>query len=321
MASADALLLRPAPGVDPRARSAPPAFGLALAFVGAAGAAAALVANVVAGAWSAQTGRGADVAAIEAWSFGLNTTAFGTLKLGIAIILVGILRRLWLRVESVKAALPLLKPSPGGRVARAGTIGTIETAYGRATVSSETPRPLFIHRMARVMWGPSLVMGLMAVGAGLVLSIIQSTRVVTDPGLAGDLAAWVRGIQFLGEGFLLAGISFLLGSILYSLRQGGGEVQESVRVSIHTLKMPGSAKAFVGLMMVGLMVEVFQFVVYVVTTAFDQASAAAYAAWLGPVREAGLGIILSGIVLALVTIGNVLGFQFSRITEIVRTGR
>jgi hypothetical protein len=46
-----------------------------------------------------------------------------------------------------------------------------------------------------------------------------------------------------------------------------------------------------------------------------------YFGWLGPAREAGLGIILSGIVLALVTIGNVLGFQFSRIKDIIASGR
>jgi hypothetical protein len=85
--------------------------------------------------------------------------------------------------------------------------------------------------------------------------------------------------------------------------------------------MPATAKAFLGLMVVGLMVEIFQFVVYLVTTTFTSTTAATYFTWLGPVREAGLGLILSGIVLALVTIGNVLGFQFSRITEIVRTGR
>ena len=43
-------------------------------------------------------------------------------------------------------------------------------------------------------------------------------------------------------------------------------------------------------------------------------------AWLGPLRELSLGLILSGIVLALVAIGDVLGFQFGRIKEIITTG-
>jgi hypothetical protein len=164
-------------------------------------------------------------------------------------------------------------------------------------------------------------MGFMAVAAGLALSIVQAANVVSDPSLAVDLAAWVQGTQFLGEGFLLAGISFLLGSILSSLPKGGGEVQEALGVAVKTLEMPITAKLFVGLMMVGLMVEAFQFVVYLVTTTLDAASVASYFAWLGPVREAGLGIMLSGVVLALVTIGYVLGFQFSRLREIVATGR
>ncbi len=40
----------------------------------------------------------------------LTTLAFGTLKLGIGLVLVGILIRLWLRVTSVKDACASLKP-------------------------------------------------------------------------------------------------------------------------------------------------------------------------------------------------------------------
>jgi hypothetical protein len=64
---------------------------------------------------------------------------------------------------------------------------------------------------------------------------------------------------------------------------------------------------------------VAQFVLYLVVAAGGPGPAVWFA-WLGPLREAGLGILLSGVVLALVTIGNVLGFQFSRITEIITTG-
>lgn len=173
--------------------------------------------------------------------------------------------------------------------------------------------------MARVMWAPSLAMGYMAVLAGLALSIIQSSRIGSDPELALRLSAWVPGVQFLGEGLVLGGIAFLLGSILASLRAGGGEVQEALGVPVQTLRMPLTAKLFVALMMAGVMVAMFQFVVYAVVSTFgDPSRAEAFFAWLGPLREAGLGFILAGIVLALVTIGNVLGFQFSRIREIIR---
>ena len=53
---------------------------------------------------------------------------------------------------------------------------------------------------------------------------------------------------------MLASISFLLASILSGLREGGGEVQEALGVPVTTLKMPNTAKAFVVLMMMGLMI-------------------------------------------------------------------
>ena len=118
---------------------------------------------------------------------------------------------------------------------------------------------------------------------------------------------------------MLAGISFLLGTILSSLREGGGAVQESLGLTVKTLKMPVTAKAFVGLMMLGMMLAVLQFVLYLVVAAGVD-NPTAWFAWLGPLREFALGALLAGIVLALVTIGNVLGFQFDRIKEIVATG-
>ena len=48
---------------------------------------------------------------------------------------------------------------------------------------------------------------------------------------------------------------------------------------------------------------------------------AAWFAWLGPLREIGLGLLLLSIVLALYTIGTVLGFQFNRMREIVTEGK
>ncbi|MEX2203390.1 MAG: hypothetical protein WD965_04820 [Actinomycetota bacterium] len=259
------------------------------------------------------------VGRLGAWSFGLATTAFGTIKFGIAVILVGILARLWIRVDALKSSLPALRPAAGA----GETIvpGTVETPYGRATVSISAPRPLLIHRMARALWAPMLAMGAMAVLAGFILSLVQTSNVGADDALATSQQAWVAGLQFLGEGFLLSGVSFLLGTILGSIRKGGGEVQESLGVGVKTLDMPLAAKLFVGLMALGLMVEVFQFVAYAVVATFDDAGTIASSfAWLGPVREAGLGVLLSGIVLALATIGKALGFQHSRIAEIVSAG-
>lgn len=87
--------------------------------------------------------------------------------------------------------------------------------------------------------------------------------------------------------------------------------------------MPALAKGFVALMIMGLMLGMVQFALYVyVATLSNEATIAAFFAWLGPLREVSLGLILSSIVLALATIGTkVLPFQFWRIQELIRNGR
>ena len=70
-----------------------------------------------------------------------------------------------------------------------------------------------------------------------------------------------------------------------------------------------------------LMLEMVQLGFYIYVASLDNvASISAYHAWLGPLREVGLGLLLSGIVLALATIGNILGFQFYRLRELISTG-
>lgn len=196
--------------------------------------------------------------------------------------------------------------------------GVIRTPFGAATVSSEPPPELLIHRASRLLWAPMIAMGAMAVYGGLVLSVIQSGTVATDPVAARGLGAWVQGVQFLGEGLLLGGISFLLGTILARLRAGGAEVQARLGRAVHTLRMPLTAKLFIGLMALGMMVEMAQFGLYAyASTLAADPSFAALSAWLGPLREFGLGLLLSGIVLALATIARVLGFQFHRVTGLI----
>lgn len=289
--------------------------GFGLAALGLVLAIITLIANIAA----ANSNDPTTTAETLAWSFGLTTASFGTIKFGIGIVLVGILIRLWLRVESVKVALGLLKPAGDGQIQS----GAIKTAYGPAVASSSVPKSLPIHKMARTMWAPMLGMGYMLVIVGLVVSFVWSGNVGTGTGT--DAQAWTAGLQFLGEGFLLAGISFLLGSILASLREGGGQVQEALGLTVQTLKMPTTAKIFVGLMMLGVMLAVLQFVLYLVVIYGEGGdrslqSVQAWFAWLGPLRELSLGLLLAGVVMALVTIGNVLGFQFDRIKEIVKTG-
>lgn len=295
----------PAAGTDGRGETGHRRIGFGLAVVGLVLAAVTLVANLVA------AGDVAGSLGTQRWSFGLTTLAFGTIKLGIAVILIGILIRLWHRVESVKGALVRLKADAP---ATAITAGVVKTAFGPAEVSSTIPRPLPVHRMARAMWFPMLAMGTLALVVGTGVSFGWANR-------ANDvtLGSWTQGLQFLGEALVLSGIAFLLGSILASLREGGGQVQEGLGLGVVTLKMPITAKVFVALMMLGLMLGVVQFILYLVV-AGGASNPVVWFAWLGPLRELSLGLLLAAIVMALVTIGNVLAFQFSRIRQIITTG-
>jgi len=219
-------------------------------------------------------------------------------------------------VHAVGSALATLRPT-GSNAATGSRTGDLETPYGPATASKGAPSPLRVHRMAEFMWLPVLAMGAMALLAGLLLGLWASS-------LSGGTAtfraasAWSQGTLFLGEGLLLAGISFLLATILSSLRRGGAEVQESLGVAVHTLKMPTTAKAFIALMALGMMAAIAQFVLYGIAaaTAGDPATYAVWVSWLGPFREVALGALLAGIVLALATIARALGFQFHRVRQL-----
>jgi hypothetical protein len=305
--------------VDPAAGLRLKAAGIVLGLVGLSVAVVTLANAIAAGTLADRSGEETTVAALSAWSFGLTTTAFAFAKVGIAVVLAGIVIRIWGRIDAVKSALPALKAEgDAGPIAP----GSIETPYGPASVSADPAKPLFVHRMAKTLWAPMLVMGGMAVVAGLAVSIAQANTVASDAALARTQSAWVQGLQFLGEAMLLGGISFLLGTVLYALRTGGGEVQASVGVPVKSLRMPTTGKLFVALMMLGMMVAIGQFVGYVVVATIDRAETVAIGfAWLGPVREFSLGLLLTGIVLALATIARVIGFQLWRLRDIVATGR
>ena len=311
------LAARPGPAADTVKRSRYRTVGFALALVGLMGAAASVIGNfVAAGSIDSTDGYGQTLA----WTFGLSIFSFGVIKIAIATILMGIIVRLWFRVDAIKAALGRLHGHTDNAV-RTPT-GDIDTEFGPATVTNDPPKLLPIHRLARFMWRPSLVMGAMALTVGLISSFVWANE---TPGTTSfrEAAAWTQGVEFLGEAFLLSGIAFLLGTILAGLRAGGGEVQHSLGIPVTTLKMPGTAKAFVVLMMMGMMLGIAQFIGYLVTLGFAD-NTASFSTWLnvlGPLRELSLGLILAGIVLALVTIANVLRFQFDRVTSIVRTGQ
>ncbi len=309
------LATRPGPAEDGSRKARYRTVGLALAVVGLMGTMAAAIGNfVAAGGIDAENSYGETLA----WTFGLTIFSFGTMKFAIAIILVGILVRLWFRVDALKVSLGSLhghgEPAPTAR-------GAISTPFGPAEVTDGPPKLLPINKMARVMWRPMLAMGVMFVTAGLISSLVWAGE---TPGTESfrQAGAFTQGIEFLGEAFLLSGIAFLLGTIMAGLREGGGEVQSALSLPVTTLKMPILAKGFVVLMMMGLMAGLAQFVGYLIAigVADDPASFSSWSNWLGPFRELSLGLILAGIVLALVAIGDVLAFQFDRVKSIIHNG-
>lgn len=306
-------ITRPAPEADPRNTTRHRSLGLVIALVGMG-----LVAISAIASWAVSPDLGTDPDAVStlAWTFATSVTGFGLAKVGIAVTLVGIVVRLWHRANAVTAILPSLR---AGDQAVPEALGRIRSDQGAATATEKAPAPLFIHRMAQTLWIPMLVMGAMALGIGLIVGFVNAAADVGSESFF-EASAWTQGLLFLGEGLLLSGISFLLGTILASLRQAGGETQESLGLPVHTLKMPASAKAFIVLMATGMMMAIAQFVLYIVAAskAAEPTSFAAWSAWLGPFRETALGLLLAGIVLALFAISKVLAFQFGRLTQIIR---
>ncbi len=305
-------LTQPASSADYTIDTGHKKLGLGVGFVGLMIAMIAAILVIAAGLEVADGGDETTIGQLLAVAFGLNTLALATLKIGISVVLVGILVRLWWRVESIKASLPTLKAEGGGAIA------PTTTPYGDVTVSDSEPAQLPIHKMAKTLWAPMLVMGYMFVIVGLIAAIVGAVNIGTDPSTAVDASAWAQGLQFFGEALVLSGISFLLATILRGLRQGGGQVQEALGIPVLTLKMPPTAKGAIALMVSGVMLGIVQLIGYINVTTFDDATrAAAWFATLGPLRELSLGLLLAGVVLFLATIGRVLGFQFWRIRSIV----
>ena len=54
------------------------------------------------------------ILAYDSWLFPAATASVGLIKVGIALILWGIVQRLWIRVESLKESLPALIQRGGG---------------------------------------------------------------------------------------------------------------------------------------------------------------------------------------------------------------
>jgi hypothetical protein len=171
--------------------------------------------------------------------------------------------------------------------------------------------------MARRMWRPALGMGLMAIAAGIIAGAVQASA--SNPLHVQQIGAWNPGLLFLGIGFLLSAVTFVLGTILGELRDGGAKVQTALGEKVLILKRPWTGYAFPATMMMGLMTLLAAFAIGFVQTAKldnDPAGAADIGAWVTPLRFAGVALIFTGVALALATIVRALRFQGDRVSQI-----
>jgi hypothetical protein len=174
-----------------------------------------------------------------------------------------------------------------------------------------------IPAMARKLWRPMLAMGLMTVAAGVIAGAVQANLDI--PLHVSQVAAWNPGVLFLGIGFLLSAVTFLLATILGELRDGGTSVQQTLGAKALILKRPLTGKLFPPLMMMGLMTLIATFAIGFVQAAEldnDPSGAADIGAWIGPLRFAGVALLFTGVSLALATIVRSLRFQAARIEQI-----
>ena len=181
-------------------------------------------------------------------------------------------------------------------------------------------------RMGIRLWFPMFLMALMFFGAGMALGVIRADEI--GDGGAADTIERLRhlqaGFMFLGFTAVFSAISFAIARILGQFRAGGGEIQEAAGRPVQTLRMPVTAKLFLGLMAAAMMTIVAAVVLHFVFAA-DVASTEASLGdseerflVLEGIRRAAVAVFLFGILLGLATIIRVLRFQATRMRELPR---
>ena len=120
-------IIRPPAGADWLSKPTHAKVGLGLAAVGIMVAVIALIGAIVKATLIADDGSGdTTVLSYDAWTFGVATAGLGTVKLGIGVILLGIIRWLWIRVDTCgarrktsrgsRSVCAILRPRSGARL-------------------------------------------------------------------------------------------------------------------------------------------------------------------------------------------------------------
>ncbi|MDH4170826.1 MAG: hypothetical protein OEW42_14680 [Acidimicrobiia bacterium] len=178
-------------------------------------------------------------------------------------------------------------------------------------------------RMGRRLWLPMFAMALTGWAVGFILAIVEAGTDRSDVDDLQTLGHLVPAFMFIGFLGVFAAITFAVARILGEFRKGGGEVQEAAEAPVETLKMPTTAKAMLGFMMMAMMVMAAGIATnFVAAGAFDGTNAAdiidsaRYGAVGAGLRRLGVVTYLAGITCGLATIIEVLRFQAIRIREV-----
>lgn len=202
---------------------------------------------------------------------------------------------------------------------------TLQPSAFRSTVSTRALGLNLPQRIGSVLWLPMLLMALMAFPVGVILAAIRANELATggSPDTVTALGHFATAANFLGFASVFAAISFAIARILGAFRTGGGMFQEATGRKVETLKMPVTAKAFIGLMAMAMMILVAAVVLHVVAgaaiagdSAYALARSEQWSIWLEGARRFGIATYLLAIAFGLSTIITALRFQAVRIREL-----
>ncbi|MEN8238951.1 MAG: hypothetical protein ABFR53_07095 [Actinomycetota bacterium] len=193
--------------------------------------------------------------------------------------------------------------------------------------TQHAPDRIMPQKAGNALWLPMFVMALMGFAIGFILSIVRASMISAgdDPLQAAAFGQYVSGAMFFGFAAVFAAISFAIAKILGEFRVGGGSVQEAAHSDVKTLKMPGTAKAFIVLMAMAMMIILAAVILHIVAGAsiavgsWSAVTAEQWTIWLEAARRFGVALYLFAIALGLITIAKVIRFQTFRIRQVAHT--
>lgn len=190
--------------------------------------------------------------------------------------------------------------------------------------TKRAPDRLLPQKAGKLLWKPMFAMAFMGFAVGSVLGIAQANLIASggDPLQVAALGQYIPAAMFLGFASVFAAISFAIAKILGEFRVGGGSIQEAAHSDVITLKMPGTAKAFIAVMGAAMMLVLTAVILHVAAGVsiagggVATATTAQWTIWLEAARRFGVTLYLLSITLGLVTIARVIRFQTFRMREV-----